>query len=96
MGVTNNKNNESADNLTELERRVADIEAQVNDIRKIAAAGHEAQNAANEQTRRSLSAMANQLDELQEHVYPTFFRVFPKQGEFLDEVDRLLASRREK
>jgi septal ring factor EnvC (AmiA/AmiB activator) len=88
--------NETEHRLSAIEQRLTGIEAQLNDIRKIVASGDHEQGAVNEQTRQQLATIAEQVEELKDHAYPAFFKVFPKQGEFLDEVDRVLASHRKK
>ena len=81
--------------LRALAREMRRVHAQIADLRKLIADNRAAASASEKQRAGEIAAITDRLDELEETLMPTFFRVFPRQGEFLDEVDRVLASRRD-
>lgn len=87
---------ETEERLAELERQVRSFRSELADIRNVISSGYEVLFRANETRAAEVSAILGRLNELEECLMPAFFKVFPKQGPFLDEVDALLRSRREK
>ena len=73
-----------------LENRYGIIERQLDDIRTIITSGLDVLFTGNTNKADALRAIFDRLDRIDEQLTPAFFRVFPRQREFLDEIDSVL------
>lgn len=76
--------------LAALEEGRREIVGQLSDIREIISLGFDDLFEYNRNRADAIRAVCDRLDKVEEHLTPTFHTVFPRQREFLSEVDAVL------
>ena len=81
------------DRLAAIEAQLKDLQEQISGIQRVVADADDFLYSANRSRASEIAYLRSRIDKLQECVEPTFHTVFPRQSEFIEEVDRVIASR---
>jgi hypothetical protein len=76
--------------IAALESRYGAIERELDDIRAVISSGFDVLFTGNSNKTDAIRAICDRLDAIEEQVTPAFFKVFPRQREFLEEIDTVL------
>jgi hypothetical protein len=79
-----------AQRLAALERQMKEISAQLLGIQEIVSSGNDVLYRANANRFSEISTLTTRVNELEGLLMPAILKVFPRKGEFIDEVDALL------
>ena len=71
-----------------LQRRIQRIDSELNAIRDVITGTQQTITTLSNGRRGEIEALSKRVDEIGDYAMETLFEVFPKQGEFIDEVRR--------
>ena len=92
----NNNIQEQADNkvrIRELEHRLSTVEAQLEDIRRVISSGNDILFLANRKRADAITALAVRVNELEEYVFSSVFKIFPRLGPSIAELNQFFKRR---